>query len=122
MLIPGLSGHEGRVRHHLRQQLTALGIASATDRQGNLIATIEGSGAAPKVMLFAHMDQLGFVVRKIEADGFLRVERLGGVDAATGKKLAEALSAHDVTRDQCASRLQKHREKIKSNADARATL
>lgn len=79
MLIPGLSGHEGRVRHHLRQQLTALGIASATDRQGNLIATIEGSGAAPKVMLFAHMDQLGFVVRKIEADGFLRVERLGGV-------------------------------------------
>ena len=44
------------------------------------------------------------------------------VDAATGKKFAEALSAHDVTRDQCASRLQKHREKIKSNADARATL
>jgi putative aminopeptidase FrvX len=30
-------------------------------------------------MLFTHMDQLGFVVRKIEADGFIRVERLGGV-------------------------------------------
>ena len=30
-------------------------------------------------MLFAHMDQLGFVVRKIEADGLIRVERLGGV-------------------------------------------
>ena len=30
-------------------------------------------------MLFAHMDQLGFVVRKIEASGFLRLERLGGV-------------------------------------------
>ena len=30
-------------------------------------------------MLFAHMDQLGFVVRKIEADGLVRVERLGGV-------------------------------------------
>ena len=56
------------------------------------------------------------------ADFEVAVERLGGVDAATGKKLAEALSAHDVTRDQCASRLQKHREKIKSNADARATL
>ena len=48
------------------------------------------------------------------ADFEVAVERLGGVDAATGKKLAEALSAHDVTRDQCASRLQKHREKIKS--------
>ena len=30
-------------------------------------------------MLFTHMDQLGFVVRKIEPNGFLRVERLGGV-------------------------------------------
>ncbi len=30
-------------------------------------------------MLFTHMDQLGFVVRKIEADGLIRVERLGGV-------------------------------------------
>ena len=30
-------------------------------------------------MLFTHMDQLGFVVRKIEADGFIRIERLGGV-------------------------------------------
>jgi M42 glutamyl aminopeptidase len=30
-------------------------------------------------MLFAHMDQLGFVVRKIEPTGFLRLERLGGV-------------------------------------------
>jgi len=79
MLIPGLSGHEGRVRRHLKERLDALGIAGETDRQGNLIATVEGSPGAPKVMLFAHMDQLGFVVRKIEADGFLRVERLGGV-------------------------------------------
>ena len=30
-------------------------------------------------MLFTHMDQLGFVVRKIEDDGFIRIERLGGV-------------------------------------------
>ena len=37
------------------------------------------SRARPSVMLFAHMDQLGFVVRKIEANGLLRLERLGGV-------------------------------------------
>ena len=30
-------------------------------------------------MLFAHMDQLGFVVRKIETNGLIRIERLGGV-------------------------------------------
>src|SRR5689334_1842941 len=79
MLIPGLSGHEGRVRRHIARQLKELGLATRTDRLGNLIATLEGDAKAPSVMLFTHMDQLGFVVRKIEADGFIRVERLGGV-------------------------------------------
>ena len=79
MLIPGLSGYEGRVRRYLANALQALGLTTRTDRLGNLIATLEGEAAAPSVMLFTHMDQLGFVVRKIEADGFIRVERLGGV-------------------------------------------
>jgi putative aminopeptidase FrvX len=79
MLIPGLSGHEGRVRRRLAAELASLGIAARTDRLGNLIATLPGAGEAPSVMLFAHMDQLGFVVRKIEATGLIRIERLGGV-------------------------------------------
>ncbi len=77
MLAPGLSGHEDRVRRAIRAELEALGVGTRTDRLGNLIASFPGEG--PSVMLFTHMDQLGFVVRKIEADGFLRVERLGGV-------------------------------------------
>lgn len=79
MLIPGLSGYEGRVRRRIAARLDELRLPWRTDRQGNLIATIEGSPAAPHVMLFAHMDQLGFVVRKIEHNGLIRVERLGGV-------------------------------------------
>jgi putative aminopeptidase FrvX len=79
MLIPGLSGHEGRVRRYLAARLTELGHPSRTDRLGNLIATIEGDEGAPRVMLFAHMDQLGFVVRRIESNGLIRLERLGGV-------------------------------------------
>lgn len=79
MLIPGLSGYEGRVRRHLAAKLTELGIASRSDRLGNLIATLDGQAGAPSVMLFAHMDQLGLIVRKIEANGLVRVERLGGV-------------------------------------------
>ena len=79
MLIPGLSGYEGRVRRYLKQALAELGIASRSDRLGNLIATLEGDADAPSVMLFTHMDQLGLVVRKLEASGLLRVERLGGV-------------------------------------------
>ena len=79
MLIPGLSGYEGRVRRAIAGELDSLGIASRSDRLGNLIATLPGDKAAPSVMLFAHMDQLGLVVRKIEANGLVRVERLGGV-------------------------------------------
>ena len=77
MSVPGLSGHEDGVRIAISERLDEIGLAHRTDRLGNLIATVAGEG--PSVMLFAHMDQLGFVVRKIEEDGFIRVERLGGV-------------------------------------------
>jgi putative aminopeptidase len=79
MMIPGLSGYEDRVRRRIASELSALGIVTRRDRLGNLIATLDGDVDAPSVMLFAHMDQLGMIVRKIEADGRVRVERLGGV-------------------------------------------
>jgi putative aminopeptidase len=79
MLIPGLSGYETRVRRRIAKEMVALGFATTTDRLGNLIATLQGGAKAPSVMLIAHMDQLGFVVRKIEANGLIRLERLGGV-------------------------------------------
>jgi putative aminopeptidase FrvX len=75
MSVPGLSGHEDRVRRQIAKHLSP--ISTESDRLGNLWATFEGTG--PSVLLFTHMDQLGFIVRKIEADGFLRLERLGGV-------------------------------------------
>ena len=79
MMIPGLSGHEGNVRRYIKAELHALGLSTRTDRLGNLIASLPGDDALPSVMFIAHMDQLGLVVRKIEASGLLRVERLGGV-------------------------------------------
>ena len=79
MLIPGLCGHEGRVRRHIARELKALGVEYWSDRLGNLIATIEGVKGAPEIMLYAHMDQLGLIVRKIESNGLIRVERVGGV-------------------------------------------
>jgi putative aminopeptidase len=79
MMIPGLSGHEGRVRRRLCAELKTLGLAPRADRLGNLIATAPGDADRPSVMLFAHMDQLGLIVRKIESNGLVRVERVGGV-------------------------------------------
>ncbi|MBM1220873.1 M20/M25/M40 family metallo-hydrolase [Ponticoccus sp. SC2-23] len=79
MCIPGLAGHEDRVRRHIAAQLARDGITGETDRLGNFTVTFPGDPAAPSVMVFAHMDQLGFIVRRIEPDGLLRVERMGGV-------------------------------------------
>lgn len=79
LLLPGLAGHEGRVRRRIAAALNEAGIVTRTDRLGNLIATLEGDDAAPSVMIFTHMDQLGFFVRRIEPSGFIRVERVGGV-------------------------------------------
>ncbi len=51
------------------------------DRLGNVVATIKGKADGPKLLIFAHMDELGLIVRKIDEDGFLRFERVGGVPA-----------------------------------------
>jgi putative aminopeptidase FrvX len=79
MAIPGLAGHEGRVRRHLSRELGALGRHARADTLGNLILTLPGDPSRPSVLLIAHMDQLGLIVRRVEPDGFLRVERVGGV-------------------------------------------
>ena len=89
MMIPGLSGFEGNVRRYIKAELKALGLSSRTDMLGNLIATIEGNPKLPSVMLIGHMDQLGLIVRKIEASGMIRAERVGGVPE-------RALAAHEV--------------------------
>ena len=79
-LTPALSGYEHLMAERMKSFLSSYVDQIETDKLGNLIATIQGQEAdAPRIMLFAHIDQLGFVVRKIESDGFIRIERLGGV-------------------------------------------
>jgi len=82
MAIPGLSGHEGRVRRRLAGEMRALGLTTKTDMLGNLIATAPGDASRPSVMLFAHMDQLGFVIRKIGADGLISSSGSGACQSA----------------------------------------
>ena len=78
-LIPGLSGYEDDVRKYLSEQLDSNNLKNTSDVLGNLICTLPGSDNLPSLMLFAHMDQLGFVIKKIEDNGFIRIERLGGI-------------------------------------------
>jgi len=75
---PGISGREERVRDLVAEQLSGITDEVSVDAMGNLIGHIPGKG--PRVALIAHMDEIGFMVGRIEADGFIRVMPVGGVD------------------------------------------
>jgi putative aminopeptidase FrvX len=79
--LPGVAGFEQPVARRLQEIFESLGIATRRDRIGNLVAHLPGQG--PRVMLFAHMDEVGLLVRKIHPQGFLYVERLGGTSPHT---------------------------------------
>ncbi len=56
------------------------------DAYGTAWATIEGSAKKPRrVMLEAHADEIGFIVKHIMKEGYLRVDRIGGSDTATAR-------------------------------------
>lgn len=49
-----------------------------TDAMGNVVGTVEGDEDAPELLIAAHMDEIGFMVRHVDDDGFVRVSPLGG--------------------------------------------
>jgi endoglucanase len=56
------------------------------DAYGNAWATIEGRAEKPRrIMLEAHADEIGFIVKHITKEGYLRVDRIGGSDTATAR-------------------------------------
>jgi len=79
-MIPALAGHEQKMADYMQKEFESLGYPTQIDTFGNVIAKLEGTDEdAPTIMVFAHMDSLGFLVRYIEEDGFIRIERLGGI-------------------------------------------
>jgi len=75
---PGPSGFEGPVRAIVRREITPLATSVETDGLGSLIATLKGSSDGPRVMMAAHMDELGMLVKYITPEGYLRFQTLGG--------------------------------------------
>jgi putative aminopeptidase FrvX len=56
-----------------------------SDAYGNVWATIDGSDGALRLMLEAHADEIGFMVKYITDEGFLHIDRIGGSDAAIAR-------------------------------------
>lgn len=73
----GLPGYEDEVRALLRSYLSSLG-SIEYDRLGSIICTQQGDIDSPKVMVTAHMDEIGFMVGQITRDGAIRLIPLGG--------------------------------------------
>ena len=76
----GPSGCEGEVARLIRAELADLPVELSLDRMGNLTAHLKGPADAPRVLLAAHMDEVGFMITEIGENGFLRFETLGGID------------------------------------------
>ncbi|MBI3241032.1 MAG: M20/M25/M40 family metallo-hydrolase [Chloroflexi bacterium] len=79
---PGLSGYESPVRDLIREAWMPLTNELGGDNLGSLWATKHGSGKKPRktLMLSAHMDAIGLMVKRVH-EGFLWVTEIGGVDA-----------------------------------------
>ena len=76
--LPGVSGHEDPIIGFVQHRFEALTDDVRVDGIGNVIAHAPGNG--PRVMLFAHLDQIGLCIKRLGEDGFLRIDRIGGVN------------------------------------------
>lgn len=72
----GISGCEDNIRELLEMELEPYVDTIRKDIMGNLIAVKKGEG--PSIMLAAHMDEIGLMVRYIDENGFLRFVGIGG--------------------------------------------
>lgn len=81
--VPSVSGREEKIRESITQLISPFSDEIRTDSLGNLIAvrygTAHGNGAK-KLMLCAHMDEIGFLATYIEDSGFIRAASVGGIN------------------------------------------
>ena len=87
MDVSGVSGNEESVRDLISKEIETHVDEISTDKLGNLIAVKKGK--MPKVMLAAHMDEVGLMIKKIESNGNIKCTSIGEVEANSlvGKKV-----------------------------------
>lgn len=80
----GVSGFENQVRDIIYEEIKDFCDSIKIDSMGNLRAYKKakgGSGTAKKVLLSAHMDEVGFIVTDITEDGYIKFASVGGIEA-----------------------------------------
>jgi putative aminopeptidase FrvX len=81
---PGVPSREERIRGVVEEALRPLVDEVRVDAMGNLVGLKRGRGGTPtRVMVAAHMDEIGFLVRHVDKRGFVRLQPVGGFDPRT---------------------------------------
>jgi putative aminopeptidase FrvX len=73
----GVAGYEGEVRSVIRRYLEPIG-SITQDKMGSLICQKSGDAKEPRVALAGHMDEIGFMVKHVSKEGFIKFTPLGG--------------------------------------------
>lgn len=78
LAVPGVSGSEQQIAQTIAGIVRPYVDEVRTDAMGNLIAIKNGAPGSSRVMVSAHMDQIGYVITDIDENGFLYVHNVGG--------------------------------------------
>ena len=90
-MLSGVSSFEDEVRSHIRQRVERYADEVRIDSIGNLIVFKKGAKqTGRKLMLCAHMDEVGLIVKSVTEDGYLKFSCVGGIDRRVllGKRVA----------------------------------
>lgn len=74
---PGVSGYEQEVREIIRKHLQNITVIEQ-DHLGSIVCRKNGEAETPRIMIAGHMDEIGFIVKLITDEGFIRFSPLGG--------------------------------------------
>ncbi|HEY7304399.1 MAG TPA: M20/M25/M40 family metallo-hydrolase [Bryobacteraceae bacterium] len=75
---PAPSGYEGPVRDILKREFQAAGLEVSYDGMGSVIGVLRGPTNGPRIMLAAHMDEVGAIIRSVTPEGMVKFQLLGG--------------------------------------------
>ena len=78
--LSGISGDEGNVRDYIIEHAKKYADNIKVDALGNVIVFKKGAKRGTKLVVTAHMDEVGFMVEKITDEGYLKFSAVGGID------------------------------------------
>lgn len=74
----GVSGYEGEIRKIMTREMQGLTDKITYDKMGSIMGIKKGSSDSPKIMVVGHMDEIGFMVKEITPEGYIKFLALGG--------------------------------------------